>query len=190
MAKSIVIEDDVFGVFGLGCDASFSAGKYYVVPKDGLRERLVMNNLGLSMELDRDSFAKNQNVAIGSSLTSISFVLENERANAHTTLLTLDGLPEANYTLRINGVVKYIFRPDASEKSIIELDVSSAATSDISIRLNADIDGDGDLDFGDFAILALHWQESGCGLCSGADLTGDGKVNEDDLKEFVSQWLL
>jgi hypothetical protein len=190
MAKSIVIEDDVFGVFGLGCDASFSAGKYYVVPKDGLRERLVMNNLGLSMELDRDAFAKNQNVAVGSFLASISFVLENERANAHTTLLSLNGLPEGNYTLRINGVVKYIFRPDASEKSIIELDVGSAATSDISIRLNADIDDDGDVDFGDFAKLALHWQESGCGLCSGADLTGDGKVNEDDLKEFVSQWLL
>jgi hypothetical protein len=190
MARSVVIQDDVFGLFGLGCDASFSAGKYYVVPKDGLREHLVMNNIGLSMDLDRDTFAKNQNVVVCSSLTSIKFVLENERANAHTTLLSLYGMPSGSYALRINGVIQSTFSHIASEKSVIELNVGSAATSTVSIGFKADIDGDGNVDFADFAILAQYWQESGCGACGGADLTGDGKVNEDDLKEFVNQWLL
>ena len=56
--------------------------------------------------------------------------------------------------------------------------------------LNADIDGDGDVDFEDFAMFAAHWQESGCGLCGGADLTGDGNVRSGDLLEFTGQWLV
>jgi hypothetical protein len=189
MGKAIVTEDDVFGLFGFGCDATFSAGKYYVVPEDGLREWLVMHNLGLTLQLNRDAFASGQDVVIGSTGASISFVLENERANAHTTKLTIDGLPEGNYTVRIDGVVQYGFEKTSSEEVDLELNIGSNATYDISIRLRADIDGDGDVDFADFVRFAMYWQENNCGQCGGANLDGSGGVGFPDLEIFVKSWL-
>jgi len=52
-----------------------------------------------------------------------------------------------------------------------------------------DIDGDGDVDFHDFALLAARWLETVCDECGGADLTGDGQVVLDDLWEFADNWL-
>ena len=35
----------------------------------------------------------------------------------------------------------------------------------------------------------MHWLESDCGICDGADLTLEGNVNMDDLIEFADHWL-
>jgi hypothetical protein len=53
----------------------------------------------------------------------------------------------------------------------------------------ADIDGDKDTDFGDFALLAERWQDSVCDECGGADLNGDGRVTGEDLRELAYHWL-
>ncbi len=52
-----------------------------------------------------------------------------------------------------------------------------------------DMDGDGDVDFVDFASFALYWQQIGCGKCGGANLTDDGNVDMNDLREFAANWL-
>jgi len=188
MAKAVVTQDDVFGLFGFGCDASFTSGRYLVEPKDGLRQQLVMHNLGLSLALNRDAFAKEQNISIGSAKSWISFNLENERLNAHTTKLTLTGLPEGNYLVKVNGTVQNTFNKTDSSETVVELNIGSGPASIISISLSADIDADGDVDFIDFALFAEQWQADTGNTCSGADLTGDGIVNEDDLEEFILQW--
>lgn len=51
------------------------------------------------------------------------------------------------------------------------------------------LDFDDDVDLVDFAMFARHWQSTGCGTCGAADITGDGKVTLDDLREFVKNWL-
>ena len=53
----------------------------------------------------------------------------------------------------------------------------------------ADIDGDDDTDFADFAMLGARWQDAVCDECGGADLNGDGRVTWDDLREFAYHWL-
>jgi hypothetical protein len=53
----------------------------------------------------------------------------------------------------------------------------------------ADIDGDEDTDFADYVILAGRWLDTVCDECGGADLTGDGRVVLDDLREFANNWL-
>ncbi|MEJ2703578.1 MAG: hypothetical protein P8Z79_14160 [Sedimentisphaerales bacterium] len=59
----------------------------------------------------------------------------------------------------------------------------------------ADLDGDCDVDFLDFSILAGHWLEAGCGepdWCGGADLVQDQSeqgVNMFDLLRFTQHWL-
>jgi hypothetical protein len=52
-----------------------------------------------------------------------------------------------------------------------------------------DIEPDGDVDVRDFAIFASKWQNTNCGVCSGADLTGDAIVDFRDLAKLVKNWL-
>jgi O-glycosyl hydrolase len=52
-----------------------------------------------------------------------------------------------------------------------------------------DCDKDGKVDFGDFAVLAAQWRETGCDNFSGGELTGDGEVNGEDLAVLAEDWL-
>jgi len=55
--------------------------------------------------------------------------------------------------------------------------------------IKGDLNASGQVDFIDFAIFAIQWLETDCGLCGGADLTGEGNVELDDLSELVTNWL-
>ncbi len=44
-------------------------------------------------------------------------------------------------------------------------------------------------DLTDFAVLSEYWLENDCGVCGGADLTGEGYVGMADLQIFVENWL-
>ncbi len=52
-----------------------------------------------------------------------------------------------------------------------------------------DRDTDGDVDFVDFADFASHWGRRDCGLCDGADITGNHNVGLDDLMRLAGEWL-
>ena len=39
-------------------------------------------------------------------------------------------------------------------------------------------------------MLAARWMDTGCGDCNGADLTGEGDVDLDDLQVLFDGWLL
>lgn len=47
----------------------------------------------------------------------------------------------------------------------------------------------GKKDLVDFASVAENWLSQNCGFCRGADLTGDGNVNMDDLLKLIERWL-
>jgi len=42
----------------------------------------------------------------------------------------------------------------------------------------------------DFALLAQYWLAEDCGDCNGADLTGDSKVDIEDLQVLAGNWLI
>lgn len=52
-----------------------------------------------------------------------------------------------------------------------------------------DFEPDGDVDLADFAAFAVHWPNTVCDDCGGADLTGEGNVDWNDLREFAANWL-
>jgi hypothetical protein len=55
-----------------------------------------------------------------------------------------------------------------------------------------DFNGDTKVDFADFALFALYWQEMDCidpNWCEGTDLDTDGSVDSNDLALFVDYWL-
>jgi mannan endo-1,4-beta-mannosidase len=80
-----------------------------------------------------------------------------------------------------------VYDSDASTLSII-----SAYAADMYALgpIPGDLELDRDVDFIDFAFFSEHWQTSGCGVCGGADLTGDGNVDETDLAELIANWLM
>jgi len=53
-----------------------------------------------------------------------------------------------------------------------------------------DLDGNGIIDLADLALLISYLYQSDCGLCDGADLTGDGNVTKDDVHRFIDIFLL
>lgn len=53
----------------------------------------------------------------------------------------------------------------------------------------ADLNEDHIVNFVDFALLAGRWQETGCGDCGGADLTGDAAIDWEDMRELAVSWL-
>jgi predicted outer membrane repeat protein len=55
--------------------------------------------------------------------------------------------------------------------------------------LRSDIDSDGDVHFEDYCVIADRWRQTSCGLCGGADLTCDGDVDWNDVRELAAHWL-
>ena len=54
---------------------------------------------------------------------------------------------------------------------------------------NGDIDQDGNVNNADLSKLSQQWQQTGCGDCGGADLTGDGNVTIADFLILAENWL-
>ncbi len=55
-----------------------------------------------------------------------------------------------------------------------------------------DFNGDGIVNFEDFAVLGLNWRRTDCSEpdnCSGTDLDADGHVGISDLMQFAEYWL-
>ncbi len=58
-----------------------------------------------------------------------------------------------------------------------------------SVKVNGDINCDGDINLLDFARFGEHWLLTGCELCGGADFTGEGNVDVNDLSVIIENWL-
>jgi hypothetical protein len=52
-----------------------------------------------------------------------------------------------------------------------------------------DINNDNKVNVADFALFGSQWLSTACGVCGGADLTGDGNVMIDDARILAENWL-
>lgn len=64
----------------------------------------------------------------------------------------------------------------------------AATRVDVELVFDADLSGDDDIDFQDFAIFAEKWQTEACPGCPG-DYSGDGRIDAEDLVRLMSSWL-
>lgn len=65
------------------------------------------------------------------------------------------------------------------------------STMNISVHGSPDINADGDINYGDFAIISAYFV-GGCvgpGWCGGADLNVSGSVDPNDVKTLAESWL-
>ncbi|MDH4241015.1 MAG: hypothetical protein OEW48_15760, partial [Phycisphaerae bacterium] len=68
-------------------------------------------------------------------------------------------------------------------------DGTLGCTTYLTDVLVGNVDGDNDVDFGDYPTLASYWMETGCGGCGGVDFNCDTNVDFFDLGEFIANWL-
>ena len=81
--------------------------------------------------------------------------------------------------------------PDSNAYLYYEPDVRAEdAGREITVESKDDDgEGQGHMNLAVFALIAPHWLESDCDTCGGADLTGEGDVDLDDLLILTSHWL-
>jgi len=103
-ARTVLVDDPIFGIFAYGGGVSLSRGAYTIIPMDGLRQRFNMLNVDprLSVELDRDGFTKITAYTAGRSLRKLCFTLENRTGDAHKTHISMEGMPAGEYIVIVD----------------------------------------------------------------------------------------
>ena len=83
----------------------------------------------------------------------------------------------------------YWFDATGAERSF---EIQNAISSSFVVVLNADVNKDYYVNYGDYAMIAARWQRDDCDSswdCDGADLSRDGVVDLVDIIALADQWL-
>ena len=126
---TILADDPIFGEIAYGGDLSRTGRTVSVIPRDGLRIRfhVIRGDQRLHLELDHDGFARDQPIVVADDLSRVAFTLENRTGGAHTTGLSLSGMP-AGYRVLVDGTEV------RAEGPIVNLPVSAAPTARVRIE--------------------------------------------------------
>jgi hypothetical protein len=127
---TIVTRDPIFGEFAYGGVLTRTGTGVSVIPRDGLRVRVhvIRGDQRLHLELDHDGFAKEQPVVVSDDLSRIQFTVENRTGGAHTTGLSIEGLP-GSYQVVVGG-------KDAGHVSGGAIHVLSLPVTGASVRVD------------------------------------------------------
>jgi hypothetical protein len=133
---TIVSTDPVFGEFAYGGVLTRARDAVQVVPRDGLRVRLhvIRGSQRLHARLDRDGFAKERPILISDDLSRIQFTLENRSGPAHTTSLSLAGLPAGEYAIAVDGR-RVATSTGGDREAKVALPVGALPTAQVTITL-------------------------------------------------------
>jgi len=111
-AATVITRDPIFDWFAYGGVLTMETDKLFVVPRDGLRQRLAVvlqderlpwpGTVRLKIELDRDGFEAAKPIVLDKKLNRISFTLENRSKDEHVTELRLGVYPSAEYEVLQN----------------------------------------------------------------------------------------
>lgn len=130
-----VAVDPIFGLFGYGSDVTQSGSNYVVTPKDGVFKRLNLITQKLSMELEKDQYTT---ATVATAKNYVNFTLKNlTPGSAHTTKLTFTGLLPGSYNVLVNDVAQGTVNAANGAKTVVTLNVGTAATYDVKLQLGA-----------------------------------------------------
>jgi murein tripeptide amidase MpaA len=117
----------------------------------------------------------------GASWTNLEVVTENANAWVTRTFRLADVIaPTAS--MRVRFVAR-----DLGSGSLVEAGIDGFEVFTLGCDATGDLDGDGDVDAADLAVLLGAWGPTG-GAGSAADLDGDGDVDAADLAILLGAW--
>ena len=104
-ARTILADDPLFGLFAFGGALTETDDGVEVIPRDGISRlfHVIRGAQRFHMILDRDRYAKEAPIALNDDLSRISLTLQNVASSDHTTTLSLEGLPDGDYALSVDG---------------------------------------------------------------------------------------
>jgi len=136
-AATVVLDDPLFGLIALGGESVAREDAIQVVPRDGVRQRLavVLGDVRVRLNLDRDGFAKGRPIRLARDLGEIAFTLESRDPGMHQTTLTLEGLPSGTYEARSAGEVLATIEGGTRHTVALSIPVPAAGrTTRVAIR--------------------------------------------------------
>ncbi len=120
-AATVVTNDPIFGMVAYGGELSKKNSLLFVVPRDGLRQRLYYRDgvQKIDLVLSRDGFSSNEAVVIHPEVNSVRFNIENRTGDKHVLPLSVKGL-KGTYQFVINDqpVKTVLLNGDASALSL------------------------------------------------------------------------
>lgn len=82
---------------------------------------------------------------------------------------------------------KFVFYRE--EPSTHNMSAPNIQIKDFFKEIISDLNGDFNVDFFDYALFAMHWMESECLICNGANINCNKSVDYDDLYILITGWL-
>ncbi len=103
-AATIIAKDPTFGTIAYGGSLRVDGSQLYVIPKDGVRQKLYcrMDNDKFDLVLNRDGFAKGKEVLLNPVKHTVQCLVENRSNDAHLTSLFIKGWG-GTFRVWING---------------------------------------------------------------------------------------
>lgn len=130
-ASANIVDDDIVGLYGYGCDLDYADGIYSIVPKDGVRTRLTLYNKDkFAVQLDKARYTK---AGIADDLSSIALTLENVTEKEYAPEITISRLPAGEYEVVADKKVIQSFSSDGTE-AVFTLELSADKKQDILIQ--------------------------------------------------------
>jgi hypothetical protein len=131
---TIVARDPILGELAYGGVLTRDRGVDSVIPRDGLRVRfhVIRGDQRLHLELDHDGFAKEQSIVVNDDLSRIQFTMENRTGGAHSTGLSIEGLPAGEYDVSVGG--RHVERVTGTQLKTVALPVRGTAVSVSIVR--------------------------------------------------------
>lgn len=126
-ASANIVDDDIVGLYGYGCDVNYTDGSYTVVPKDGVRTRMTFYNKGkFAVELEKAQYSE---AKISDSLTNLTFTVNSFLDQAYSPEFTFKKMPAGTYEVKVDGKKNAIFTSDGTEVQVSLKEVSSGEHS-------------------------------------------------------------
>ncbi len=126
-----VAVDPIFGLTGYGCNVTSSNGCTSITPTDGVFKRLNLITQKFHMDLDRDRYT---GATVSTTNNYLGFTLQNQTpATAHTTHLTITGLPAGTYNVLLGGASAGTVTATSGQSAVVALSVGTDATYAVQI---------------------------------------------------------
>jgi hypothetical protein len=135
-AAVMVIRDPVFGLMAYGGDVTNSAGKYQILSKDGVRQRIQLFVLEHPMQvmLDANHFSATEPISVSEDLSEIILAIEGTNPSPSKSQLIITGLPPGSYTLSIDEASSANLIVNSSGRLETNLKISELPLHHVIIR--------------------------------------------------------
>ncbi len=158
----------------------------------------VANRFELTGEIDASDVEPDlKGISVAQSALDMKLDVGNDGWSDHV-------LAKGSYTVSVLGehtLAPSLYRPEGVSSADYWLDatgtersfeIQNAISSSFVVVLNADINKDYYVNYGDYAMIAARWQRDDCDgswNCDGADLSRDGVVDIADIVALADKWL-